>query len=79
LHGLKLRAPGRQSGGRDQGAVSRRARGAGSIGRWPLRGEAWWCTGLREIEARAPCRPWWGRTAAPNVGAVARTVGSSRP
>jgi len=70
LHGLKLRAAGRQSGGRDQGAVSPSAGGDDSIGRWALRGETWWLAGLREVEARAPCGPWWGGTAAPDGGAV---------
>jgi len=70
LHGLKLRATGRQSGGRDQGAVPRRPRRVDSLGGRSLRGDSWWSADLREIEGRAPRHPWRNRTAAPDAGAV---------
>ena len=54
LHGLKLRAPGCQAGGRARAAVPRRDRPASpGIGR-TLRGLEGRHAGLSEVEARAP-------------------------
>ena len=55
LHRLKLRAPGRQVGGRARAAVSRRERGASPGFRWTLRGIEGRLAGLPEVEARTTC------------------------
>jgi hypothetical protein len=55
LHRLKLRAPGRQVGGRARAAVSRCERGASPGFRWTLRGIEGRHAGLPEVEARTTC------------------------
>jgi hypothetical protein len=55
LHRLKLRAPGRQVGGRARAAVSRGEGRASPGRRWTIRGIEGRLTDLPEVEARTTC------------------------
>ena len=55
LHCLKLRAPGRQVGGRARAAISRRDGGAHPRVGWTIRSVEGRLTDLPEVEARSTC------------------------
>jgi len=67
LHRLKLRAAGRQSGGRDSRCVSCRHDRVGSVGRRPFRGEERRARGIRKVQARTPRVTRWSGPSAPSV------------
>src|SRR5215208_908667 len=75
LHRLKLRAPGRQVGGRARAAVPRRGRGASPGIGWTLRGIERWLAGLPEVEARTACAA--GRDRSPVARSTLSTISAA--